>query len=293
MITKIYNQKYSKNYDLLKYNQEFAVKNAGLMLVFTDFNTVDIIDIINPVKIIHDVELSMKNAELPFIKDMFNNIAPMYDFLNRLLSLKRDVIWRRKMVSSLISDSEVAAFLDVACGTGDVIIEIFRQKGFGSKVVGLDFSRNMLDISKEKLKSKKFGKTILVCGDALALPFADSEFDGLTIAFGIRNIMDKEKALAEFFRCLKPGGHLAILELTAPDNIFLNHLYMLYFEKALPKIGGFFSKNMHAYSYLPQSVLKFPKNRIFAETIKNAGFENVGWNQLTMGICTLFKAQKP
>jgi len=263
------------------------------MLVLQDFNDVDIIDIINPVKIIHDVELSMKNAELPFIKDMFNNIAPMYDFLNRLLSLKRDVKWRRKMVAALDTPSDGASFLDVACGTGDVIFEIYSQKGISSKVVGLDFSKNMLDISNEKIRKSDYGKTSLICGNALTLPFADAEFDGLTIAFGIRNIMDKEKALAEFFRCLKPGASLAILELTAPENVVLNHLYMLYFEKILPKIGGFFSKNIDAYSYLPQSVLKFPKNSKFVDMIRSVGFENAGWEQLTLGICTLFKARKP
>lgn len=234
----------------------------------------------------------MKNAELPFIKDMFNNIAPMYDFLNRLLSVRRDVKWRRRMVASL-DTGEASSFLDVACGTGDVIFEIYRQKGASSRVTGLDFSKNMLDISDSKIKRSSFGKTVLICGDALSLPFEDSEFHGLTIAFGIRNIMDKEKALSEFYRCLKPGGSLAILELTAPENTFLNFLYMLYFEKILPEIGGFFSKNMDAYSYLPQSVLKFPKNAVFAETIKKSGFEKVSWEKLTLGICTLFMARKP
>ncbi|WP_035276887.1 bifunctional demethylmenaquinone methyltransferase/2-methoxy-6-polyprenyl-1,4-benzoquinol methylase UbiE [Desulforegula conservatrix] len=235
----------------------------------------------------------MKNAELPFIKDMFNNIAPMYDFLNRLLSLKRDVKWRRKMVASLDTPHGGASFLDVACGTGDVLFEIYRQKGISSKVTGLDFSKNMLDISNDKIRKSAYGKTSLICGNALTLPFADGEFDGLTIAFGIRNIIDKKTALLEFFRCLKPGGSLAILELTAPENVFLHHLYMLYFEKVLPEIGGFFSKNIDAYSYLPQSVLKFPKNSEFAATIENSGFEKVCWEQLTLGVCTLFKARKP
>lgn len=244
-------------------------------------------------KIIQDLKLSMNNAELPFIKDMFNNIAPMYDFLNRLLSLKRDVKWRQKMVASLETSHQEASFLDVACGTGDVIFEIYRQKGHSAKVTGLDFSGNMLDISNSKIKKSPYRQTVLICGNALCLPFADSEFDGITIAFGIRNIMDKKKVLSEFERCLKPGGNLAILELTAPENTFLNFLYMLYFEKLLPRIGGFFSKNIHAYSYLPQSVLNFPKNKHFAGLMEKAGFEKVCWEQLTLGICTLFKARKP
>lgn len=235
----------------------------------------------------------MNNAELPFIKDMFNNIAPKYDFLNRLLSLRRDVKWRRKMVASLEASGKGASFLDVACGTGDVIFEIYRQKGSSAKVTGLDFSGKMLEISASKIKKSPYGQTVLVCGNALSLPFEDSEFDGITIAFGIRNIMDREKVLSEFERCLKPGGSLAVLELTAPENTFLNFLYMLYFEKLLPLIGGFFSRNIHAYSYLPQSVLKFPKSIFFAGMIKNAGFERVGWENLTLGICTLFTARKP
>ncbi len=236
----------------------------------------------------------MKNTELPFIKDMFNNIAYRYDFLNRLLSARRDVKWRRRMVKTLETGNDRPFFLDVACGTGDVMLEIFRQKGRSVNVVGLDFSRKMLEISAVKISSAALEKNAaLVCGDALCLPFDDANFNAITIAFGIRNIADKKTALAEFFRCLKPGGSLAVLELTNPENRMLQFLYMLYFGKILPEIGRLFSKNTHAYSYLPESVIKFHKNRDFAGIIRDAGFDCVVWESLTTGICTLFKAKKP
>ncbi len=232
----------------------------------------------------------MKNRELPFIREMFDTIAPRYDLLNRLLSLRQDVCWRRDMVSAMeISDS--GTVLDAACGTGDVMLEIFRQKGPEISVFGLDFSPEMLRLAKDKfdiLQPDAPPQGCLIAGNAFHLPFRTGTFDAVTIAFGIRNISDKLSVLKIFHDSLKPGGMLLVLELAAPTEGLLLSLYLLYFKKILPLIGGFFSKNVTAYRYLPDSVIKFPKPAVFAQMMRSAGFSDVRWRNLTLGIATLY-----
>jgi len=229
----------------------------------------------------------MKNRELPFIREMFDTIAPKYDLLNRLLSLRQDVCWRRDMVSAMeISDS--GTVLDAACGTGDVMLEIFRQKGPDISVFGIDFSPEMLRLAKDKFRSCAIAENCLIAGNAFHLPFRSGTFDAVTIAFGIRNISDKLSVLKIFHDSLKPGGMLLVLELAAPTEGLLLSLYLLYFKKILPLIGGFFSKNVTAYRYLPDSVIKFPEPAAFAGIMRSAGFSDVRWRKLTMGIATLY-----
>ncbi len=236
----------------------------------------------------------MSPNELPFIRDMFDRIAPRYDFLNRTLSMKRDVAWRKEMARSLyLKKNEPSLVLDVACGTCDVALEILRQTGRLSKVVGLDFSLNMLVLGTEKIASAGArDRVTLLAGNALSLPFGPGLFDAVTIAFGIRNIADKHKALSEFARCMKTGGTLAVLELSTPDNPLFQGLYLFYFKKILPFIGGLFSKNRSAYEYLPDSVLKFPKAQDFALIMEDAGFKDVAWQKMTLGIVTLYTGAK-
>ncbi len=237
--------------------------------------------------------MSMKNQELPFIKDMFDKIAPKYDFLNRTLSLHRDVYWRKETITSLnLSDKNISKLLDVACGTGDVSIEAVKQLGKRVDVTGLDFSEQMLILGNEKIKQAGIDNITFMAGNALSLPFDDNHFDALTIAFGIRNIADRKGALQEFLRCLKKGGRLGILELSTPEERFLKALYMFYFQKVLPSIGGLFSNNLSAYQYLPESVVNFPDSETFGEIIKSAGFSNVCWKKMTFGIVTLYTAVK-
>ncbi len=235
----------------------------------------------------------MKNKELPFIKDMFDKIAPKYDFLNRTLSMHRDVYWRKETVSSLnLSDKKDAKILDVACGTGDVSIEAVRQLGKKVDVTGLDFSENMLVLGNEKIKKAGISNIHFMAGNALSLPFEDNHFDALTIAFGIRNIADRKGALQEFLRCLKKGGRLGVLELSTPEDRFFKALYMFYFQKVLPSIGGLFSKNLSAYQYLPESVINFPDSENFGNIIESAGFSDISWKKMTFGIVTLYTAVK-
>ncbi|MBU8849798.1 MAG: bifunctional demethylmenaquinone methyltransferase/2-methoxy-6-polyprenyl-1,4-benzoquinol methylase UbiE, partial [Desulfobacterales bacterium] len=197
------------------------------------------------------------NKELDFVKDMFDRIAPKYDFLNRLLSLRQDIVWRTQMVKAAALQKNCRT-LDVACGTCDVALEINSQTRGCSQIFGLDFSFGMLRLGKQKLIQKKNKNIALINADALNLPFKHHLFDAVFIAFGIRNIMDRPKAIKEFFDALKGGGRLAVLELTTPEKGVLRSLYLLYFQKILPIIGSFFSKDNNAYSYLPDSVLKFP-----------------------------------
>ena len=222
------------------------------------------------------------------IQEMFSAIAPRYDFLNRLLSLGIDRGWRRTLVRIALRE-ENKAILDVACGTGDVSLEL-RQKAPRARIVGLDFSQAMLDLAQVKIDHAQAGIE-LVAASAEELPFSPADFDLLTIAFGIRNVVDKKKALAEFYRVLKPHGRLAILEFSQPQTAWLRALYNFYFFKVLPLVGGLFARRS-AYRYLPDSVAKFPCQDEFSGWLKEAGFRQCRYHSLTFGIATLYLAEK-
>ncbi len=236
------------------------------------------------------------NKELDFIQTMFDSIAPKYDFLNRFLSLRQDVYWRKEMVRAANLGKDALA-LDVACGTCDVGIEIQKQHTDRyktlCKVFSIDFSHKMLAFAKKKISTKTNKVPInLTAGNALFLPVKDNLFDAVFIAFGIRNIMDRTNALKEFKKSLKKNGRVVVLELTTPKPGLVKDLYILYFKKILPLLGAFFSKNAGAYSYLPESVLKFPEPREFAKVMKHAGFIDIKWKPMTFGIVTLFSGVK-
>jgi demethylmenaquinone methyltransferase / 2-methoxy-6-polyprenyl-1,4-benzoquinol methylase len=232
------------------------------------------------------------NRELDFVKDMFDRIAPKYDFLNRLLSLRQDTVWRSQMVraAGLKKDDRI---LDIACGTCDVALEAGSQLKGQAEIFGLDFSFGMLALGKNKLKQQNNKSIRLINGDALHLPFRPDSFDAVFIAFGIRNIMNRHGAVSEFFSVLKKGGRLAVLELTTPQKGLFRSIYLIYFKKLLPLIGSFFSKDQNAYQYLPESVLKFPAPVEFASIMKEAGFKDIRFKQMTFGIVTLFIGIKP
>ncbi len=230
------------------------------------------------------------NRELDFIKGMFDDIAARYDFLNHLLSMGQDLVWRTQMVKAASLDNN-SRVLDVACGTGDVTAEIIRQKKRKVAVLGIDFSRNMLRIAQKKLYRHR-NLISWAQGNALCLPTPSSSFDAVFIAFGIRNIMNRDTALAEFYRVLKTNGKVIILELTLPNHTAMKNLYFLYFRKILPKIGSLFSKDANAYSYLPRSVIKFPRQEEFMGIMKQAGFTNLRFRTMTFGIVSLFVGEK-
>ncbi|MCL5966709.1 MAG: bifunctional demethylmenaquinone methyltransferase/2-methoxy-6-polyprenyl-1,4-benzoquinol methylase UbiE [Deltaproteobacteria bacterium] len=218
---------------------------------------------------------------------MFSSIAPRYDFLNRLLSLRRDRYWRRAAVAEMVPAAG-GRHLDVATGTADVALEIFRQKGDGARVVGSDISIEMMRIGWEKaVRAGRGGRMAFVKAPGEALPFRDGAFDSASIAFGIRNVVDRQAGLSEMCRVVRPGGRVAVLEFSRPRSPFFGTAYRLYFTRVLPRLGGLFSRRS-AYAYLPRSVEAFPPPPEFAAMMRAAGCSEVRFRPLTFGIVTLY-----
>ncbi|MGM9735118.1 MAG: bifunctional demethylmenaquinone methyltransferase/2-methoxy-6-polyprenyl-1,4-benzoquinol methylase UbiE [Candidatus Cryptobacteroides sp.] len=240
------------------------------------------------------------------IQELFDDIAPDYDYLNHLLSLDVDKSWRRKAVREIIDTDEPQKILDVACGTGDFTIAIARKAMMKhadnscchTAITGLDLSEGMLEIGRRKVSESGFRpdeddecvRVNLVQGDCEALPFADRSFDRVSVGFGVRNFEHLEIGLQEIFRVLKPDGKLVILELSVPSNRLLRGLYKLYFIHILPLVGGKVSGNKGAYRYLPESVLKFPGPDKFRQMLHDAGFRSASHKALTFGICRMYTA---
>lgn len=225
------------------------------------------------------------------IQKLFDTIAPTYDFLNHLLSLRRDFYWRKMAVRELKGFE--GWILDIATGTGDVAIEIVYQNGHKRKVFGLDFSEPMIRRASQKLLNKGFSQRIaLSLGDALTLPFRENTFNASMMAFGLRNIAKKEQAIAEMVRVIKEGGKVIILEFTFPKNGLMKRLYPIYFGKILPRIGGLISGNREAYTYLPESVYHFQYAENYEKIMKKAGLKNVSSRSLTGGIASIISGMK-
>jgi len=226
------------------------------------------------------------------IQHMFDTIAPRYDLLNRLLSLGIDRRWRRFAVRQL-ELQEGARILDIATGTGDVALEIAAQSPPSVEIVGEDFTQGMLVLGRDKVARSPYrGRIRLANASCEAIPHPEHTFDGLTIAFGIRNVIDRPLGLCEMFRVLKPGGRAVILEFSHPENRLFQNLYYLYFKHILPFIGGLLSKRS-AYQYLPDSVLEFPSRPDFEQMMREAGFEQVRSHALTGGIASVFVGTRP
>ncbi|HJV35900.1 bifunctional demethylmenaquinone methyltransferase/2-methoxy-6-polyprenyl-1,4-benzoquinol methylase UbiE [Geomonas sp.] len=221
------------------------------------------------------------------IRAMFGSIAPRYDFLNRVLSLGIDRRWRRFAVGK-IAVSGPGRVLDVATGTGDVALEIASQTPDSVQIVGADFCKEMVDLGKVKVENSRYaGRITFQVAPCEELPFEDKSFDAATIAFGIRNVVDRSKGLSEMYRVLKDGGRMVILEFSTPTSPVFKSLYLFYFLKVLPSIGGLFSKQS-AYQYLPDSVLEFPSRDKFKSMMTEVGFTNVRHFDLTGGIATVY-----
>lgn len=222
---------------------------------------------------------------------MFGAIAPRYDFLNRLLSLGIDRRWRRVAVG-MIRCCERGRVLDVATGTGDVALAIAARTPAGVRIDGIDFCAEMVAIGREKVAaSPHAGRIELSVAPCEEIPFPDNTFDSVTIAFGIRNVVDRARGLAEMHRILRPGGRAVILEFSTPVFPPFRALYHWYFLKVLPAIGGLFSQKS-AYQYLPDSVLDFPSREAFKGLMAGAGFRNTTHRDLTFGIATIYCGDK-
>jgi demethylmenaquinone methyltransferase/2-methoxy-6-polyprenyl-1,4-benzoquinol methylase len=221
------------------------------------------------------------------IRSMFNDIAPRYDLLNRLLSLGIDRRWRRFAVGQL-QIPPGGMVLDMATGTGDVALEIAARTPDSVTIIGEDFTQGMLLKGHEKIAKSEFSQRImLVNAPCEAIPHPDNLFHGVTIAFGIRNVVDRAAGLAEMCRVLKPGGRAVILEFSTPSNPIFKTIYTTYFNHILPFLGGLISQRS-AYKYLPDSVAAFPPQQQFEEMMTTAGFSEVRHHDLTFGIATVY-----
>lgn len=219
----------------------------------------------------------------------FDKIARTYDRLNRVMTLGLDRRWRKRAAHEVVSGqwSEVCV-LDVACGTGDMAVSLAER---GCTVTGVDLSEEMLAIAKVKGERLKVKVEI---ADAENLPFEDESFDGVTCAFGVRNFVHLEQGLSEMLRVLKPGGRMVILELATPDSPLIRPFYNLYTKHIIPWLGSRIAGNREAYTYLPDSIARFPKGEAFLRIIRNSefGIRNCRQRKLTFGVCRLYTINK-
>ncbi|MCC6727293.1 MAG: bifunctional demethylmenaquinone methyltransferase/2-methoxy-6-polyprenyl-1,4-benzoquinol methylase UbiE [Saprospiraceae bacterium] len=225
------------------------------------------------------------------VSQMFDNVAPWYDFLNHFLSLGIDISWRKKTIAAL-KDIKPQTILDVATGTGDLAIEAVRQLS-PQKVTGIDISNEMLDVGRVKLSKRNLSPIVeLLSGDSEKIAFPDNSFDAVTVAFGVRNFENLEAGLKEMLRVLKPGGKVAILEFSMPTLFPFKQFYHFYFKHILPVIGRITSKDPKAYGYLYESVQAFPDGKRFVEKLTNLGYQSATATPFTLGICTLYIGKK-
>lgn len=228
------------------------------------------------------------------IRRMFGQIAPWYDFLNHALSLNIDRTWRTATTRLVPPElAERGPILDLCTGTGDLALAYYRAAKGAVPIVGADFSPEML--ARAAAKSAKAGAAIrFVEADAQALPFPDDTFQIVTVAFGLRNVTDIDRGLAEMVRVARPGGRVAVLEFSRPRNRMLGPLYSWYFRRILPRIGQLLSRSReNAYRYLPESVLNFPDYEVLADTMRSHGLAEVRFRPFTCGIATLYIGVKP
>jgi demethylmenaquinone methyltransferase/2-methoxy-6-polyprenyl-1,4-benzoquinol methylase len=221
---------------------------------------------------------------------MFDEIAGSYDFLNHLLSLNIDKKWRRKAINA-IAPVKPGRILDVATGTADMAIGAIRLHP--DLIVGIDVSSGMLGIGRKKILDRGLSDRITLLEAACEdLPFEESSFDAAMVAFGVRNFKDPEKGLREICRVLNPGGIIAILEFSLPRRKWLRAAYRFYFHRIVPTIGKWFSRDLSAYRYLPDSVEAFPKGEAFVAMLNRAGFTSSVYRALSFGICGLYTGIK-
>ncbi len=225
------------------------------------------------------------------VAEMFDGIAARYDFLNHLLSMGIDKGWRKKAIRT-IAYINPQKILDVATGTGDLAIAAAKAIP-GATITGVDISEGMLEVGRKKVTAQHLNKTILLkTGDSEALPFADSAFDAITCAYGVRNFENLAAGLKDMQRVLRPGGRIAILEFSHPKQFPVKQFYSFYFRYILPTMGKLVSKHSRAYTYLPESVKAFPEGAIFCENLTQCGFKDAQARPLSFGITTLYTATK-
>lgn len=226
------------------------------------------------------------------VEAMFDDVAPRYDLLNRVLSVGIDQYWRTRAVR-LLRDEQPTRVLDVATGTADLAIKV-QETLQPRETIGVDLSEAMLEQGREKVEQRGLSNRIsLRRADVASLPFEEAAFDAALVAFGVRNFEDLDAGLTETRRVLRPGGSLVVLEFSRPRAFPIKQLYSFYSRHLLPRIGGAISPNEGAYEYLPNSVAAFPDGSDFLQRMNTAGFEDLKWIPLTFGIASLYEGRVP
>ncbi len=232
------------------------------------------------------------------VEQLFDNISSKYDIANYFTSLGLEKYWRKKFSRHIIGSEKF--ILDACCGTGISTLNIASKiKDSSAKITGIDFSEDMLAVAMQRMakinfkpENKPNPEIKFVQGDVIDLGCKDDYFDLITIVFGIRNVVDRKKALEEFFRVAKPGGRLIIMEFNFPSKPFFRKLYSFYMNRILVNIGGALTRNKNAYMYLVKTIKDFPPVDDFASLVSSSGFSDVTAERLTMETCTIFSAIK-
>lgn len=225
------------------------------------------------------------------VTEMFDRVAEKYDFMNRFLSGRLDVTWRKKAINTLRKHNP-QQIVDIATGTGDLAIMMYKMLN-PEKITGVDISGEMLKVGQQKInKANLNGKIVLQKGDSENLSFADNSFDAATAAFGVRNFENLEKGLSEMYRVLNSGGQLMIIEFSKPKSTVFSGLYKFYMKMVAPQFAQLFSTDKEAYQYLNNSSMAFPEREEFVNILNRVGFKNAGYRTLAMGICCIYRAEK-
>lgn len=220
-----------------------------------------------------------------YVRRMFSEIAPRYDFLNHLLSFNIDRSWRRRAIAALRWERRPrGTYVDLCAGTMDLSVALARAGGFHGRVIAIDFAEPMLRAGRAKAGGARVHPVV---GDALELPLADASVDGVIVGFGVRNLDDLDAGFRELRRVLAPGARLVILECSTPPSALVRGAYRAYFHRVLPVIGRFVSGHPTAYRYLPESVSNFPDAPELADRMRHAGLASVGYQSLTLGVSAL------
>jgi demethylmenaquinone methyltransferase/2-methoxy-6-polyprenyl-1,4-benzoquinol methylase len=234
---------------------------------------------------------NMNSERKVMVESMFDSIAWRYDFLNHFLSFGIDRIWRRRAIKIISRNFRNPVILDVATGTGDLALAAMKIDPV--KITGIDISQNMLEIGREKVRKKGLsGKIELLQGDSENIPFGEEIFDVAMVAFGVRNFSDPLKGLTEMKRVIRRDGMILVLEFSKPSGFIFRTVYNFYFRNILPSVGKLFSKDKSAYSYLPDSVYRFPDNEAFLKLLDNAGFSDNRQVKLTGGVASIYTGIK-
>ncbi len=226
------------------------------------------------------------------VRDMFDSIAPAYDFMNRAMTLGIDKLWRRRAVR-MVARCKPYRILDIATGTGDLAIKLARNTS-ADEVVGIDLSEKMLEVGRHKVEKAGLTHCVSFCqGDCLSLPFPDESFDCITVAYGVRNFACLLDGYKEMYRVLRPGGTLCVVELSTPRGRIVSPLYKFYTSRMIPWLGRLVSKDVRAYSYLPESIAAVAQGEEMLDLMRQAGFADAGWRPMTFGVCSIYTAHKP